>query len=417
VPLTASDFVYSWKRLLSPLTGSANAYLLFDVEGAEAFNKGTVPFEKVGIKAVSDRVLRVQLARPNVHWTQMLAEWPTFPLRKDVVDSQGEGWASVGRMVTLGPFILASHDWDAQIVLKQNPYYTRKRGNIDEVVALVVKDDALAFHLYEAKKIDYLTGLTGAGYEQLEGRKDFKNAIRFRTSFLGLMTGKYPTSNVKLRRAIAMAIDKKKMISLLHKDLTPASSLVPPSMLGYSKSVGLSYDPIHARQQLRGTELQNGGLVKLEYILPDFDKTSKVANFIREELRKNLGFDVLLKPYENKVYRNQLDFGAADLFDYTWTANYPDPDNPMSLFLSTSKAIQTDWKNQKYDEGVFHARNLKSVKDRERIYIEMQKILLEEEAVIVPLYYGSINALIQPRVNDYQLNPLDTLYLRMVNVE
>src|SRR4051794_30637058 len=118
VPLKAKDFVYSWKRLISPVTAASYAYFLFDIEGAEWYYKGIVKdFNAVGIKAPDDYTLVIKLARPVAHWIYIPSFWVTFPLRQDIVEKYGEAWTKPGRMVTLGPFTLAAYDIDSKIIL------------------------------------------------------------------------------------------------------------------------------------------------------------------------------------------------------------------------------------------------------------------------------------------------------------
>ena len=159
VPLKAQDFVYSWRRLLSPLTAASYAYLLFDIEGAEKFNQGKLlDFDQVGIKALDDLTFQVKLTHPVAHWIYIPGFWVTFPMRKDIIEKYDAGWESPGRMVNLGPYSLVSHDIDSKVVLKSNPNYYRDRGNVDQIVALMMKDDSEALTAYELERSISLLG-------------------------------------------------------------------------------------------------------------------------------------------------------------------------------------------------------------------------------------------------------------------
>ncbi|MEK6705764.1 MAG: ABC transporter substrate-binding protein, partial [Bdellovibrionota bacterium] len=161
VPLKAADFLYSWKRLLSPATASPYAYLLFDIENAEAFHKGIISdFSAVGIKALDDFTLKVKLVRAVAHWIHIPTFWVTFPLREDVIQKHGFSWDSPGRMVTLGPYLLSSRDIGIKVSLRSNPLYYGKKGNIDEVNAVIIKDDAVALRMYDEGKLDFLADLS-----------------------------------------------------------------------------------------------------------------------------------------------------------------------------------------------------------------------------------------------------------------
>jgi oligopeptide transport system substrate-binding protein len=418
VPLRAADFVYSWKRLLSPLTAASYAYFLFDIEGAEYFYKGTIKdFNEVGVKALDDQTLRVKLARPVAHWIYIPTFWVTFPLRQDVVEKHGEAWARPGRMVTLGPFTLAEHDHDVKIVMTANPSYHGQKGNVEQAVGLIVKDDSTALSLYESGKFDFLTDISTLDLKRLAGRPDLKAFPYLKTGYLGFTVNKFPFTNPKVRRAIAMAIDKRSVPQILHGGQVPASSFVPPRMMGHSPSIGLPFDPAKARAELKasGFDPSKRG-APIELILPNWDKQLTLAQFIQSELKKNLGMDIAIQPFDHKTFRAQLDLHSYPMFEGSWSADFPDPDNFMSVFLGSSGNNRTTWKNEKFDERVLEARNLTDAKARERAYNETQKLLIEEQAVIVPLYYEPNMALVRQRVKGLELNPLNYLLLRKVNL-
>lgn len=420
VPLKAHDFVASWKRLLSPLTAASYAYFLYDIEGAEAFNKGASrDFSKVGVRALDDRTLQVRLVKPVAHWIYIPTFWVTFPVREDLIQKFGSSWSTPGRMVTVGPFTFASHDHDSKIVLKANPSYHGKKGNIEQAVGLIINDDATAMNLYESGKLDFLTDISTLDLKRLAGRPDLKAFPYLKTGYLGFVVEKYPTSNVHVRRAIAMAIDKSKLGAILHGGQKPATSFVPPRMLGYSAKAGLPYDPMRAKEELRKAGIVPGQLVKLDLLLPNWDKTQTLAQFIQNELKKNLGLSAALQPFDHKTFRAQLDLHVYPLFEASWSADYPDPDNFLSVFLGASGNNRTTWKNARFDELVLSARYSSGgggPKRREASYAEAQKLLLEKEAVIVPLYYEPNMALVRGRVKGLELNPLNYLLLRKVNL-
>jgi len=417
VPLTAEHFVYSWKRLLSPVTAAAYAYLLFDIQGAEGFNQRRITdFNDVGIKALDSLTLQVTLSHPVAHWIYIPAFWTTFPMRQDIVEKYGVGWDYPGHMVNLGPFSLVTHDADSKIVLRANPKYYGPHGNVSQVTALVVKDDVTALKLYQAGKLDFLTDLATVDLHGFTGSRELRSFSQLKTGFLGFAIDQYPLSNTKLRRAIAMAIDKSKLCRMLHGGQEPATSFVPPGMLAYSKSVGLPFNREKAREELNRTGLSKLGPIRLDYALPNWDKAREIAEFIQGQLKENLGIEVLLHSMDNLTYRTQLDLHTYPLYDYTWTADYPDPDNFLSLFSSESGNSRTGWKDDLYDGLVFKGRQVQGSSEREKIYLNAQKDLLEEEAIIVPLYYEPNLVLVKSRIKSFEMSSMDYLFLRKVDV-
>ncbi len=153
--LTAADFVYSWQRLLAPLTAAPYAYMLYDIEGAEDFNTHKNPdFSLVGIKALNPTTLQVKLRRPLAYFIQMLTFWVTFPLRQDIVEKFGPSWSQAGKTVVLGPFIPVSYRPQSQIVLKRNEQYHGKRPEADSVVMQIINEDSTALNLFKSGQLD-----------------------------------------------------------------------------------------------------------------------------------------------------------------------------------------------------------------------------------------------------------------------
>lgn len=418
VPLKATDFITSWKRLLSPKTAAPYAYMMFDIEGAEDFTKGKqTDFNQVGVKALDAYTIQVKLIRPIASWIYIPSFWVTFPLREDILQKYGESWTKPGRMVTVGPFTLTSYEFDAKLVLKANPFYYGKKGNVEEVVAYIVRDAGSAMSLYEAGKIDFFPDISSVDLKRLEGRKDLKAFPYLKTGYLGFLSTKFPMSNPRFRRAIAMALDKKQMGVILHGGQKPATSFIPPMMLGHSDKIGLPYDVAKAKAELKASGFDVTSGPELELVLPNWDKTITIGEFIQNELKKNLGLKVKLQPFDHKTFRAQLDLHVFGFFTGSWSADYPDPDNFMSVFLSTAGNNRTLWKNAIYDQKVLDARGLKDSKAREKIYFAAQKILLEDDTVIAPLYYEPNVALMRDRVKGLELNPLNFLNLRKVNVQ
>lgn len=417
VPLKAQDFAYSWRRLISPLTAASYAYLLFDVEGAKEFYEGKLKdFSKVGIKALDDETFQVKLTQPLRHWEYIPTFWVTFPLRQDLVEKYGESWPKPGRMVTVGPFTLAQHDIESRIVLRANPKYIGPRGNLEEAVGLIVKDDSTAVTLYESGKLDFLTDLGTMDLKRLAKHPELKSFPYLKTGYLGFSINQFPASDVHIRRAIAMALDKSVFGSVLHGGQTPAGAFLPPQMPGYQAGIGLKFDPEEAKRELKRSASIQDKAIQIQLVYPNWDKNAMLAQWIQSELAKHLGIQVTLQAFDHKMFRAQLDLHAFASFESSWSADYPDPDNFLSVFLSDSGNNRTNWKNAEYDSLVLKARSLPPGPARTKLLTQAQKILIEKEAAIIPLYYEPNLALVRSRVQGLELNPLNYLFLKKVNL-
>ncbi|MBL7715088.1 MAG: peptide ABC transporter substrate-binding protein [Bdellovibrionales bacterium] len=418
VALKAQDFVYSWKRLITASTAASYAYLLFDVVNAEKFFKGQIKdFSQVGIKAIDDLTFQVTLTKPVAHWIYIPTFWVTFPLRQDIVEKYGAAWEKPGRMVTVGAYSLEKYEIDSKIVLKANANYYGTRGNIDEAVGLLVKDDSTAMTLYESGKFDFVTDLSSLDLKRFAGKPELKAFPYLKTAYLGFSVNRPAVSNVKLRRAIGMAIDKSKVAGLLYGGQIPATSFVPPLMASHSKKSGLPYDPARAKKELESAGLDLSKPIQLELLIMSRDKSMVMAQFIQGELKKNLGLEVTIQPFDNKTYRAQVALNRYPLFLLSWSADYPDPENFLSLFMSDSGNNRTAWKNPSFDKLVEEARTTLDAKKRDKLYSDAQKILVEDQAPIIPLYYEPNTALVRSTVTGLTLNPLNYLILKKIKIK
>ncbi len=418
VPLKAEHFI--WKRLLLPETAASYAYFLYDIEGAEAFNQGKEKdFSRVGVKALDDRSLRVTLARPIAYWAYLPSFWVTFPLRSDIVEKYGAHWARPGKMVTVGPFTLAKHDIESRIVMKANPNYYGPRGNVEQVNALVVRDDSSAIHLFETGKLDFLTDLPALEQKRLAGRPELRDFPYLKTAFMTFVSpksGPVATNDVHVRRAIQMAIDRAKVLEALPSGYRAAKSFVPPGISGHAETVGLPYDPVRARAELAKAKVPIKGL-QLALLTPNTEQQLLMVQVIQSELKKNLGIDVTLDAFDLRTYRGHMDRMQHPLMFRSWGADYPDGDNFLSMFLSNSGNNLTGFpgfKDARYDSGVLEARAATDPAKRQQLYVEAQKLLQEDAAVVMPVYYGVNKAAVSQRVQGLVLSPLNYLFLKGV---
>ena len=429
VPLKAEDFVTSWKRLLDPKTGAAYAYFLFDIEGAEEFNSGTLKdFSKVAIQALDSGTLRVKLKRPVSHWLSIPTHWVTFPMRQDQLDQHGDHFTQPGKMVTTGPFVLSSYEINSQIVLKKNPYYYDKGVKIESIIGKIVADDTTALQLYQTGNLDFMTDFPVLDVKAMARDPGFKTFPYLKTVYLGFslfpQRGKLSTeknrtahdwiSNPHFRKAIGMSIDRSKIGEILQGQQTGAGSFVPPPLQGHNKNIGLIYDPKEAKAEYTKSGAPVG--LELELLILNWEKTLTLAQYLQSQLHKNLGINLKLQPFDNKTYRAQLDSHRFPLFITSWSADYVDPDNFLSIFLTHSGNNRTGWHEDHFDHKIIEARQMPSSPKRERIYFDLQREIEEENPVIVPLYYEPNIALVNPRVHGLKLNPLNYLDLKGVGI-
>jgi oligopeptide transport system substrate-binding protein len=416
VALKAQDFVEGWKRLLTPSTGAPYAYLLYDVVGAQDFNhKVTTDFSKVGVIAKDDSTLVVTLNRPVAYFTFLAAFWPLFPIRKDLIDQFGTQWTRPGKLVTVGPFVLESYQIQNKIVMKANPHYWRARGNVTEVVAQIISDSATALNVFKAGGIQMMQDFSPDDLKMARPMPEFKTFPYLKTHYLAFRVKGSVMENLNLRLAIASAIDRKPIPSKLNGSQKEASSFIPPKVVGYDSKLGIPYDEKRAKDYLSKSGFDVSQPIQI--VARNSEVPRIMTQYIQSELKKNLGLNVQIELYDHKVFRNQLTTQNTPMMLMVWAADYPDGDSFMGLFESNTGNNMTKFSNDKYDEDIQKARQDWNTLKRDKLYKEAQDIVQVKEAAIIPLFYEENEALVNPKVKGFAINPIGYFFLKDLKIE
>jgi oligopeptide transport system substrate-binding protein len=415
-PLKAQDFYEGWKRLLAPATAAPYAYLLYDVVGAQDFNnKSSTDFSKVGIVAKDDLTLVVTLNRPVAYFQYLTGFWPLFPVRKDLIDKDPSGWSKAGKMVSVGPFVLDQYQMQTKIIMKANPHYWRKSGNVTEAVAQIIKDSATAVNVFKSGGIQMMQDFSPNDLKLVRPMPEFKTFPYLKTHYIAFRVKGTAAENVNLRLAIAYAINRKPIPSILNGSEKVASSFIPPKVVGHDPKLEIPFDPAKAKEYLKKSGLKPED-VKLEMVARNSERPQIMTQYIQSELKKNLGINLQIQLFDHKVFRSQITSSAYPMMMMVWAGDYPDGDTFMQLFESNTGNNLTHFSNSKYDENIAKAREDWNSLKRDLLYKEAQKILQVEEAAIIPLYYEDNEALVAKNVKGFFVNPIGYYFLKDINL-
>ncbi|MBI3812446.1 MAG: peptide ABC transporter substrate-binding protein [Nitrospirae bacterium] len=417
-PVTAGEFEYSWKRLLNPKTAAEYAYFLYDIEGAEDYNTGKVSDpDSVGVRALDDRTLEVRLRKPIVFFPSIATFMVTFPMRRDIVEKFGERWTEPENIVTNGPFMLDEWRHEYKLTLRPNPYYFGPLPALGKVTMFVVNESTTALTLYETGDLE-MANLPPEAIAAYRGNPDYFTAPLLRGYYYGFNVLKPPFTDPRVRRAFSMAIDRREFPAILKRGEIPSSFWIPPGMPYHNSAIGLPFDPGAARKLLAEAGYPGGhGFPTVTAVFNTGPENSLIAENLQAQWKRNLGLEVLLDNQEWKVYLNRLLTDPPPLFRLGWGADYPDPDNFMNLFTSTSGNNRGRWKNDRYDRLIRSAAADPDPARRQAGYDEAQRILLETDAAIMPLFVATQNWVVKPYVRGLQINALELLTLKAVRLE
>lgn len=414
-PVVANDFVLSWERALNPKQGSRYADLFFWIKGAKDYNEGKIKdFSSVGIKAYGDTVLEIKLDYPIPFFLQLVAEPVFFPLPMDTIKIYGEDWIKVGNMVCNGPYVLKEWRINDRIVLKKNPYYWGQTTiQTPELVLLTTSKASTAFNLFYCGIADIILdkGLVPTFFlDKIIHKSYFHCSPIFATYFYRINTQRKALNDSRIRRALAMAIDKSRIVKIITRGgELPAGSITPPGVPGYVSPTGLPYDPKRAQQLLAEAGYPGGkGFPPLSILYNSGELNEQIATEIQAMWYQNLGIHVGLRNQEWKVYLNSLSSLDFDIARSSWVGDYADPTTFLNLFTKSSPNNETGWFNEHYEALMHKAEKTVDEKLRFQILQEGERILVEEELPIIPLYFYSGILLYDPnKIGGIEPNLLD----------
>lgn len=419
VEFEAQHLVDGWERLLNPKTAAEYAYFLFSVKGAKEYNEGKLKdFSQVGVKALDKYKIQVTLSSGMSFFPMLLTHESTFPIRKDIVEKEGELWAQPGKIVTLGPFTLKVWDHDKNIVLERYENYYGKKPAIKNVLAYMIVEQSSAVGVFDGGNLDIIPELPSNDIRVLKNRKEYRKGPALILQYYGFNIKKKPFDNILIRKAFDQAIDRTEITNLLAAGQIPATSWIPNGMLGHSEKLGLKFDPVKAKELLKQAGVTDPS--KLPRITLSFNTNenhAKVAENVQQQLKRNIGVNIEVASEDWKVYLNKLKTDPPSLFRMGWNGDYPDPDNFLNLMTSYSLNNYTKWSSSKYDSLIAQGMSQLNSEKRKQTYDIAHKILVEDDVPVIPLWFDVRQYLIADRVKGYKLNPLDKKTYKTVSLE
>jgi oligopeptide transport system substrate-binding protein len=414
----AQDFEYSWKRLLSPKTASEYAYILFDIVNAQEYNEGKITdAASVGVQALDDLTLGVQLRLPASYFLAITTFEVTFPQRQDSIEKFESRWTEPGNIVTNGPFLLSEWKHENQIELRANPNFFRGKPAMERVTMFMVNEKTTALAMYERDQLDFIDNHSIPIFEKskLANKRGFKRVPQLRGYYYGFVTDRKPFNDPRVRKAFMMAVDRNVFSAILHGGEIPAPSWIPPGMLAHNTKIGLPFNAPEARRLLREAGYPEGkGFPPVVLAYNTEEDHKMVAEAVQGMWQRNLGVVVKIENQEWKVYLKKLQNDPPNIFRLGWGADYPDPDNFMKLFTANSGNNNTRWKSPRYDQLLEQAARELDAGKRVKLYDEAQTILCETDLPIMPLFWTAESTLLNPHFTGLELNSMARMDLRHV---
>ena len=414
-PVTASDFVASWRRTLAPETASEYAYQLYYIRNGKAFNEGKLTdFSQVGVQAPDPQTLTVTLENPTPFFLDLCAFATLLPVHIPTVEQYPDDWTKPGKLVGNGAFMLTEWRINDRIRLVKNPYYwNRDAVKMSSVDVIPIAKANTAFNFYAAGQADLMmdkglvpTQLLG----ELKKRPDFHAAPFLGSYFLRFNCTRPPFNDARVRKAFSLVIDKRLIVERITRagEVT-ADSLVPPGTAGYQPPAGLSRDVARARGLLTEAGFPAGrGFPRVTYLYSEGEMNEGIAVEIQGMFKRELGVTIDLQRQEWKVYLRSMSSLDYDLCRSSWVGDYNDPNTFLDLFVTDGGNNRTGWSNLEYDRLIAQAGRELDPDRRFALFRQAEAILISAEAPICPLYfYVGVQFYDAEKLGGIQANLLD----------
>jgi ABC-type transport system substrate-binding protein len=432
----ASDFTYSFKRILDPATASTGSWI-FKGKVLEDV-KGTV--SDTCFKALNDSTLRVYLKEPFNAFLEILSMPYCFVVPREAAAHFGKDFRE--HPVGTGPFIFKWWDEGNAIVLHRNPRYWKKdrQGQrlpyLDAVQISFINDRKLEFLTFQQKKLDFLSGIRGSSKDLIlnkDGslREEFASKFNMEkrpylnTEYIGfqldpqnLAQDQPALRDKRVRQALNYALNKKELVVYFRNNLgVPGhAGMVPPSLPSFDAEQvkGYGYDPGRARALLLAAGYPPARPLRLT--LNTVAEHREIAEFMQKKWSE-VGVIADIRISQAAAHQEAVDNGRSAFFMKSWFGDYPDAENFLALFYSKNFSPagpnKTHFKHARFDRLYEAAKREQHLEKRYRLYREMDKIVVEECPVIV-LFYDEVVMLTQKNIRGLQPDPMNTLRLESV---
>lgn len=415
-PVTAHDFEYALRRILTPETLANYASILYPIRNARAVNVGDVPPTELGVRAVDERTLVIELEFPAPYLPGLLTHYTTFPVPSHVVERFGDAWIQPQNIQTNGPYRLV--DWRASNfvhVTRNELFWDNENVCIDEVFFYPTVDNAAAERRVRNGELDLITDFAGQSLPFLQ--QQVPDYVRVHP-YLGIVYFSFNTtqeafSDARVRNALGMAIDREFIAeNILRAGQIPAHSFIPPGVDNYpgNARIGWFDAPIEERRLLARELLEEAGYgpdnpLEFTYTFRATGDNPRIAPVVQQDWQLIADWvDVDIQVVETQIHYSNLRSADYELGDGGWIGDYNDAYN--FLFLAETDSVPMNysrWSNEQYDTLVAQANRTADAEERGRMLQEAEQIMLDDMPYIPIVYYVN-KSLVNPRVTGWEDN-------------
>lgn len=414
--ITANDFVFAFKRVLDPKVAAQFSEMLFPIKNAEKYYNGQAKVEELGVKAINEKTLEIELEQPTAYFKYILTLPISVPLNEKFYNEKGNNYAvELDGFLFNGPYKITALKEDELLLEKNENYWNVKNINIPKINYIISRDFKVVDQLISNKEID----MSRVEFYKLNDYKKNNEVDTFlngRIWYLDINLDNKYLQNKKLRQAISFAIDREKYVKEIKKDGSKsAKSLISEVVTGNNKKYREIYpdvnyfkdNDIEMAKKLYSEALKELGVnsLKLRLLSGNSDPEILEIQFIQEELRQKLGLELEVTTVAFKERLSRTREGNYDIVLNTWSPKYDDVMSYLDRWKKDDKKNMEVWQKQKYNDLVLEVAKMSASNERDAKANEAERILVDE-AVVIPLYYSMENHYRNPKIKGIIRRPI-----------
>jgi oligopeptide transport system substrate-binding protein len=427
VPVTAEDFVFSFRRILEPAQAAQYAWYLYPILNAQAVNAGELPGTELGVEAPDERTLIVRLENPAPYLAEFMKHTSMLPVPKHVVEELGAAWSRPGNYVTNGAYVLSEWIPNDYVELVKNPlFYDADNVAIDRTFFYPTSDYSAALQRFRAGEIDMQSALPDSQIDWI--RQNIPDTIDLQPiltiEYIAVNLEREGLNDVRVREALSLALDRETMVERVRRmGNPPAYSLVPPGIANYASDVELPFaDMPHAERIERARELMEeagygpDNRLEIGMAVRSASADARRRPAAIQQMWREIYVDAEIEQSDAAVFYNLMQEHDFDVGIAGWVADYNDPSNFLELLRTGNGNNYGQYSNPEYDALLDQAATEQDLEVRAEIMSQAEAIALRDHAWI-PVFFGVARTLVHTYVEGWVTTVDENMRTRWLSID
>lgn len=426
-PVTADDFLYSWQRLASPATAAGYSYLLANVKGFDEVISGQADPETLGVAAPDANTFEVTLSADADYFPEICALACTFPVRKDIVEANGDQWTfDTATYISNGPYKMSEWEHNSFIkAVRSDTYYDADKIGPDSITFRLMDDNNAMLAAYRSGTIQFVDEIPVDEAESLLASGELNVVPQFGTYFVCFNCEKAPFDDARVREAFSLVIDRNYIVEkITQTGEAPATGLVCP---GISDAQGVSGDDFRAvggeyysvvsedyeancekaRELLSEAGYPNGeGFPTVEYLYNTGDRHKAVGEALQNMWQTQLGVKVTLNNQDPSAFLETCKNGDYTISRNAWLPDYNDAMSFLDIWVTNGGNNVIHYSSTDFDDAIKNAAAITDPAQRMEYLHDAEDIIIGRDSALAPIYFYTCRYLMDDSVQGMFYNPL-----------